>query len=47
VKAIAFSIVTSTCLVMACIAPSKPDQFVMIAVGAFCFGALLSAKDAP
>lgn len=44
-KAIAFSIVASTCLVMACIAPSKVDQFVMTVIAGFCLGGLMSTKD--
>lgn len=46
-KAIAFSIVASTCLVMGCIAPSKVDQAVMVVVAGFCLGGLMSTKEHP
>ncbi len=47
VKAIAFSIVASTCIVMSCMAPSKVDQAVMVVVAGFCLGGLMSTKDHP
>lgn len=44
-KSIAYAIVASTALVMACIAPSKSDQNSAAVLTGLCVGVLLARKD--